>query len=270
MSTIQKYEAKDGDRVLPLFSLTGKTAAVSGAGAGIGLAVADAFAEAGANVAIFYNSNPKAIERAEEISKKYGVQCKAYKVDITSQEAVEAVVDQVVSEFNNRLDIFVANAGIPWTKGGILEAKDHKHYHSVVSTDLDSVYYSAYAAGKYFKKQGSGSFIATASMSGHIVNIPQMQATYNAAKAGVIHFCKSLAVEWAGFARVNTVSPGYIATDISEFVPDDIKKVWHEKTPMRREGLANELKGAYLYFASDASTFTTGSDLIVDGGYCAP
>jgi hypothetical protein len=75
MSTIQKYEPKDGDRVLPLFSLTGKTAAVSGAGAGIGLAVADALAEAGANVAIFYNSNPKAIERAEEIAKKYGVQC---------------------------------------------------------------------------------------------------------------------------------------------------------------------------------------------------
>jgi sorbose reductase len=107
-------------------------------------------------------------------------------------------------------------------------------------------------------------------MSGHIVNIPQLQATYNAAKAGVIHFVKSLAVEWAGFARANTVSPGYIATEISTFVPDDMKVQWHEKTPMHREGLANELKGAYLYFASDAASFTTGSDLLVDGGYCAP
>jgi len=107
--------------------------------------------------------------------------------------------------------------------------------------------------------------VATASMSGHIVNQPQAQAAYNAAKAGVIHLCRSLAVEWAGFARVNTVSPGYIATEISNFVPAETKKIWREKTPMAREGLANELKGAFLYFASDASTFTTGSDLIVDG-----
>ncbi|KAF8250589.1 NAD(P)-binding protein [Wilcoxina mikolae CBS 423.85] len=264
-TTVQKYIPKDGDPVLPLFSLKGKTAIVTGAGAGIGLAVADCLAEAGANVAFFYNSNRKAIERAEETAKKYGVQCKAYKLDITSQESVESTVDQVVSEFNGRLDIFVANAGIPWTKGPILDAKDHKHYHKVISSDLDSVYYSAFAAGKHFKSAGSGSFIATASMSGHIVNTPQAQSAYNAAKAGVIHFCKSLAVEWAGFARVNTVSPGYIATEISNFVPQETKKVWHEKTPMGREGLANELKGAYLYFASDASTFTTGSDLIVDG-----
>lgn len=270
MSTVEKYVPKDGDPVLPLFSLKGKTAIVTGAGAGIGYAVADAFAEAGANVAFLYNSNTKAIERAAETAAKYGVKCQAYGVEVTSQEEVEAVVDQVVKDFNNRLDIFVANAGIPWIKGPILDAKDHAHYHNVIATDLDGVYFSAYAAGKYFKQQGSGSFIATASMSGHIVNIPQMQATYNAAKAGVIHFCKSLAVEWAGFARVNTVSPGYIATEISGFVPAETKKIWHSKTPMGREGLANELKGAYLYFASDASTYTTGSDLICDGGYCAP
>ena len=102
-------------------------------------------------------------------------------------------------------------------------------------------------------------------MSGHIVNIPQLQSAYNAVKAGVIHYCRSLAVEWAGFARVNTVSPGYIATEISDFVPEETKKVWRGMTPMKREGLANELKGAFLYLASDASTFTTGSDLRVDG-----
>lgn len=102
-----------------------------------------------------------------------------------------------------------------------------------MATNVDSVYYSAFAAGKHFKAQGSGSFIATASMSGHIVNIPQLQASYNASKAAVIHFVKSIAVEWAGFARANTVSPGYIATEISNFVPDETKKVWHEKTPMQ-------------------------------------
>ncbi|KAI5776584.1 hypothetical protein EDC01DRAFT_720052 [Geopyxis carbonaria] len=268
--SVQKYVAKDGDAVLPLFSLKGKTAVVTGAGAGIGYAIAEAYCEAGANVAMWYNTNTKCPEKAEELAQRFGVQVKAYQVDVTDQKAVAAATEKVVEEFNARLDIFVANAGIPWTKGPIIDAHNHEHYRQVVQTDLDSVYYCAYAAGKYFKQQGTGSFIATASMSGHIVNIPQLQSAYNAAKAGVIHFCKSLAVEWAEFARVNTVSPGYIATEISNFVPQEIKKVWHEKTPMRREGLANELKGAYIYFASDASTFTTGSDLICDGGYCAP
>jgi len=81
---------------------------------------------------------------------------------------------------------------------------------------------------------------------------------------------KSLSVEWVRFARANTVSPGYIATEISSFVPEDTKNIWRDKIPMGREGQAHELKGAYLYLASDASTYTTGADLIVDGGYCAP
>ena len=107
-------------------------------------------------------------------------------------------------------------------------------------------------------------------MSGHIVNVPQMQAPYNAAKAGVLHLGKSLAIEWAPFARVNTISPGYIATEISDFVPAEVKAKWWQLIPLGREALAQELVGAYLYFASDASTYTTGSDLLVDGGYSAP
>jgi sorbose reductase len=81
---------------------------------------------------------------------------------------------------------------------------------------------------------------------------------------------KSLAVEWVGFARANTVSPGYIATEISDFVPSATKDIWRDKIPMGREGEAHELKGAFLYLASDASSYTTGSDIIVDGGYCLP
>ncbi|KAI5803373.1 hypothetical protein DFH27DRAFT_47000 [Peziza echinospora] len=266
-----QYTPRDGDPVLPLFSLKGKNAIVTGAGGGIGLAVADCLAEAGANVIIWYNHNTAAHDRAAEIAARWGVKCLAYKVDVTDHETVEAAVrDQVEAELDGHLDVFVANAGIPWIKGPILDAGEEglKHYREVMSTDMDSLYYSALAAGKYFKKQGSGSFIATASMSGHIVNIPQLQATYNAAKAGVLHFCRSLAVEWAGFARVNTVSPGYIDTTISKFVQKETKDVWRSMIPFRREALANELKGAYLYLASPASSYTTGSDLRVDGGYC--
>ncbi|KAL8793321.1 MAG: hypothetical protein Q9195_004098 [Heterodermia aff. obscurata] len=188
-------------KVLPLFSLKGKTAIVSGAGAGIGLGVAQGLAEAGANVAIWYHGNRKALDRAEEIEKEYGVQCRAYQSDTTDPESVQTIVDQIVHEFNGRLDIFVANAGIPWTQGAALDG-EIEHYRRVVTTDLDGTFYCARAAGVHWrrqKKEGTdingkklenysyGSFIATASMSGHIVNIPQLQAAYNAAKAGIIH-----------------------------------------------------------------------------------
>ncbi|KAI9668999.1 MAG: L-xylulose reductase [Caeruleum heppii] len=276
-------EAPNVDRVLPLFSLKGRTAIISGAGAGIGLAVAEGFAEAGANVAIWYNSNKKAIERAEDIEKTYGVTARAYQVDVTDAKHVEESIDQIVKEFNGRLDIFVANSGIPWTQGPAIDG-ELDHYRKVIATDLDGTFYCARTAGKHFRRQASegtdlegnkidfkyGSFIATASMSGHIVNIPQLQAAYNGAKAGVIHMVRSLAVEWVGFGRANTVSPGYMATEISGFVAKETRDTWLDKIPMGREGEAHELKGAYLYLASDASSYTTGSDIIVDGGYVLP
>jgi sorbose reductase len=121
------------------------------------------------------------------------------------------------------------------------------HYRDVVATDLDGTYYCAKVAAKHWRRQKlegndlsgkpltnytSGSFIATASMSGLIVNVPQLQASYNAAKAGIIHLCRSLAVEWAQYARANSVSPGYIITEISDFLPQDIKDMWKDKTPL--------------------------------------
>jgi sorbose reductase len=270
-----------------LFSLTHKTAIVTGAGAGIGLEVARALAEAGANVAIWYHSNKEALDRAADIEKDFGVKCRAYQVDVTDEKDVRDSIHSITKEFNGRLDIFVANAGVPWTQGRMIDGET-SHYHKVVATDLDSVFYCAKAAGDIWRRQytsgltltgenlneddknySSGSFIATASMSGHIANIPQLQSAYNAAKAGVIHLARSLSVEWVRFARANSVSPGYMATEISKFVPPETKAIWRQKIPMGREGEARELKGAYLYLASDASSYTTGSDLVVDGGYIA-
>jgi sorbose reductase len=200
---------------------------------------------------------------------------KAYQVDITSYEPIESAINEIVKEFNGRLDIFVANSGIPWTQGPMLDGQ-LDHYRKVVTTDLDGTFYSARAAGLHWRRQKQegttidgkklenyreGSFVATASMSGHIVNIPQAQAAYNAAKAGVIHLCKSLAVEWVGFARSNSVSPGYIATEISDFMPKEQKAMWKDKIPMGREGEAHELKGVYLLLCSDASSYITGKHL---------
>ncbi|KAK8208197.1 reductase with broad range of substrate specificity [Phyllosticta capitalensis] len=280
--------APKNDRVLPLFSLKGKTAIVSGAGAGIGLAVAQGFAEAGANVAIWYNSNKKAIERAADIEKTYGVKAKAYQVNVTDEASVKAAVYEIVKEFNGRLDIFVANSGVPWTQGPATDG-EVSHYHKVAlnATDIPQygTFFCARAAGEIWRKQylegkdlngnklenyTGGSFVATASMSGHIVNFPQLQAAYNAAKAGVIHLCRSLAVEWVKYARANSISPGYINTEISDFIPQETKDIWKSKIPMGREGEASELKGAFLYLASDASSYTTGADILVDGGYVLP
>ncbi|KAJ4125035.1 Sorbose reductase sou1 [Fusarium equiseti] len=274
----------DGGSILKRFSLQGKTVIITGAAAGIGFSIAEAYAETGANIALWYRTSNKAQERAEELSKKYNVTVKAYQVDMRDAEAVEKAVDQSVQDLNGRLDIFVANAGIPWTKGPMVDGPI-EHYRDVVQTNLDGTYYCAKAAAKHWRRQKvegtdlngqplanytSGSFIATASMSGGIVNIPQLQAAYNAAKAGVIHLIKSLAVEWARFARANAISPGYIITEISNFVDQETKDIWKDKIPMGREGEPHELQGAYLFLASDASTYATGANFIIDGGYSAP
>ncbi|KAI1342060.1 sorbitol utilization protein SOU2 [Xylariaceae sp. FL0016] len=270
--------------VMSLFSLKGRTAIVSGAGAGIGLAIAQGFAEAGANVAIWYNSNKKALDEAANIEKEYGVKCKAYQVNIISYDSVKAAVDEIVNDFNGRLDVFVANSGVCWEDGPFLDGP-LETMHKVNKVNVDGTFYCAKAAALHWRRQKaegttvhgqplenftSGSFISTASMSGHVVNVPQMQAVYNASKAACIVACKSFAIEWIGFARANSVSPGYITTEILDFAPPETRKIWCDKTPMGREGEPHELKGAYLYLASDASSYTTGIDIVVDGGYTAP
>ncbi|KAI1753331.1 sorbitol utilization protein SOU2 [Xylaria castorea] len=271
------------DLVMPLFSLKGRTAIVSGAGAGIGLAVAHGLAEAGANVAIWYNSNKKALDEAANIETKFGVKCKAYQVNIGTYESVKEAVDEIVRDFNGRLDVFVANSGIAWEEGPFIDGSLDT-MSKVLKVNLDGTFYCAKAAALHWRRQRqegttvdgkplenylAGSFICTASISGHIANVPQMQTVYNASKAAVIHACKSFAVEWTGFARANSISPGYIQTEITAFISAEAKNVIRGRTPMGREGQPEELKGAYLYLASDASSYTTGIDLLVDGGYCA-
>ena len=210
------------DRGLQLFSCKGKTAIVSGAGAGIGLAVAQVLAEFGANVAIWYNNNKKALDRAVEIEKDYGVRCKprmlkcnmemlksnlgkAYKVDVTDAEQVQVSIDAVVQEFNGRLDIFVAAAGMFPEAGPILDLEIN-NYRGAIAGNLDSTIYCARAAGKHWRRQKCegtdvngqklenftyGAFVATASLAGgHIVEVPDLAAAYSIAKAGVIQLCQ--------------------------------------------------------------------------------
>lgn len=255
------------ENVLDLFSLKGKVASITGSSQGIGLAVAEAYAQAGADIALWYNSTP-AEQLATDISNKYQVKCKAYKCSVQNFYEVESTIAKIHEDFG-RIDIFVANAGIGSKNCPVAQASIDD-YHKLMQVNLDSVYYAAKCIGPIFEKQGKGSFIITASQAGHIVTLPTLQTAYNATKAALIQIGRSLSIEWIRFARVNTISPGYILTEIAEHIPFEEKCKWWPRIPMGREGSTKELVGAYLYFASDASTFTTGADLIIDGGYTAP
>ena len=250
-----------------LLSLKGKVVIVTGASGatGIGTEAARGCAEMGADVAITYSSRPQGGEKnAKEISEQYGVKSKAYKCNVGDYADVEKLVADVVKDFG-KIDVFIANAGRT-ADNGILDSPVEK-WEEVINTDLNGTYYCARAVGLHFRERKTGSLIITASMSGHIANYPQEQTSYNVAKSGCIHLTKSLANEWRDFARVNSVSPGYIDTGLSDFVDQKIQDLWKSMIPLGRDAKATELKGAYVYFASDASSYTTGADLLVDGGY---
>lgn len=265
--SIRKPNPTLPDSVFDMFSMKGKVVIITGASGGIAHEVARGLAEAGADICLWYHKNPSAEDLATELIEKYSVKSAAYQIDVKSWEQVKNGVDLTVKDFGH-LDVMIANAGIPAKAGGLDQTLDA--WHDVVDTDFNGAYYCARAAGEVFREQGSGNLIFTASMSAHIVNVPQQQACYNAAKAGVKHLAASLAVEWADFARVNSVSPGYIDTPISGDCPFEMKEKWFSLIPMQRDADPRELKGIYLYLASNASTYTTGSDFIVDGGFCCP
>ncbi|KAG7883370.1 hypothetical protein KL937_000543 [Ogataea polymorpha] len=252
--------------VLDLFSLKNKVCVVTGAGRGIGYHIAEAYAQAGGRIAVWDYEEPA--KAAAKISESTGAETKSYGCDVGDQQKVKETVDQIVKDFGT-IDVFVANAGIHIVTDGVIDAldEDGSRWSKVMNVNLNGVYNCSKAVGRIFKERGSGSLIFTGSMSGHIVNIPIHHAAYNTSKAGVIHFAKCLAMEFKDFARVNTVSPGYIDSGINNHVDPTLRKTWQKEIPLGREGYPRELIGAYLYFASDASTYATGSDLIVDGGY---
>lgn len=255
--------------IMDLFLLNDKGAIVTGGARGIGYIICETYCQAGlSKLAIMdYADNVLAIKELRDRYPK--CQIEFYQCDVRKHDQVKSIIDQVKESFGV-IDIFVANAGIPWTSGDMVAADNDKEWHNVMDVDVNGVYYCAKNIGRIFREQGKGSLIFTASMSAHIVNVPNYQAPYNAAKAAVLHLSRSLSVEWIDFARVNSVSPGYMATEISDFVPRDIRDHWCKLIPKGREGLPRELGGAYLYLASDAASYTTGADIRVDGGYTVP
>lgn len=254
------------DSVFAQFSMKGKVAIVTGAGAGLGLAAVEALAEAGANIALWYNSNEETIATAKSVAEKYNVKTKAYKIQVQNQDQVKKGVEDVVKDFDGRLDIMIANAGAAKSEG-ILEQSD-EDWKRQVDINYYGVVYCARAAGHHFKKQGSGNFIITSSISAHIVNVPIDQPCYNSTKAAVTMLGKCLAREWREFARVNIISPGYFKTNLG--ASDRAQSEAYRMSVMGRQGDVKEIKGLFLYLSSNASTYVTGSDFIIDGGYTLP
>lgn len=246
-----------------LFGLQGKVAIVTGGGRGIGQTVAIGLAKAGAEVAIIARSNGD--ETIEKITAEGG-KCYFVRADVTKEADVDHALAEIMAR-SGRIDIVFNNAGI--CKHQDTFAASIADWREVIDVNLTGEYIMARAAAKIMAdNQIHGSIINMASMSGTIANIPQWQCSYNASKAGVIHMTRSLALEWAQYGiRVNSLSPGYIATPMSVDTPQELKDAWTPLMPMHRMGKPEELIPAVLYLASDASGYTTGSDIIVDGAY---
>jgi len=254
--------------VMDLFGLRGKRALVTGASSGIGRKVAQAYAQAGADVAIAAR-NVEALEGvAAELAADGAGDVVPIRCDVARPEQVNSMVDRVVAELGG-IDIAVCNAGII-TVVPMLEMSPEE-FQRIQDTNVTGVFLTAQAAARAMVAQGQGGVIInTASMSGSIINVPQQVGHYCASKAAVIHMTKAMAVELAPHnIRVNSVSPGYILTELVEPLTE-YHRQWEPKIPLGRIGRPEELIGLYIYLASEASSYMTGSDVVIDGGYTCP
>jgi NAD(P)-dependent dehydrogenase (short-subunit alcohol dehydrogenase family) len=248
------------------FDLTGRTALVTGGNQGLGLAFAFGLAEAGAKVAIAGRSaerNAKVVAEAATAGHEFH----AITAEITKAEDVERMTADAISALGH-LDILVNNAGTCY-HGESWTVKEDE-WDAVFDLNVKALWACSLAAGKHMRERGSGSIINIGSMSGVIVNRPQMQPAYNASKAAVHHLTKSLAAEWGPLGiRVNALAPGYCKTEMAPVDKPEFKQHWIDDTPMLRYAMPEEIAPSVVFLASDASSFITGSVLVADGGYTA-
>ncbi len=242
--------------------LEGKTALVTGGSRGIGKAIAIAFAETGAQVAfsdLVYDDQAKELEKELEA---LGVKAKAYASDASSFADSEHLVKEVVNEFG-RIDILVNNAGI--TRDTLLMRMTEEMWDDVLRINLKSAFNLTKAAQRYMLKQRQGSIINMSSVVGIGGNAGQ--ANYAASKAGMIGFTKSVAQEiGARNVRVNAIAPGFIETEMTAKLPEDVRKQWAEQIPLKRAGQPEDVANMAIFLASDMAAYVTGQVFTVCGG----
>ena len=242
--------------------LEGKVALITGASRGIGKAIALAFAEQGASIAFTDMRRDDIMEATEREIQAIGVKAIGYSSDASSFDDSERTADEIAKEFG-RIDILVNNAGI--TRDNLLMRMTEADWDLVIKVNLKSVFNLTKAVQKYMLKQRSGSIINMSSVVG--VNGNAGQSNYSASKAGLIGFTKSVAQELGSRnIRCNAIAPGYIETEMTAKLSEEVRKEWAAQIPLRRGGKPEDVAQACVFFASDLSAYVTGQVLSVCGG----
>ncbi len=242
--------------------LEGKKALITGASRGIGKSIAMKFAEAGADIAFIDLKRDENMEAVEKEIAGYGVHGRGYESDASNMEQVQQTVDQIVKDFGG-IDVLVNNAGI--TKDTLLMRMTEDQWDAVINVNLKSVFNFTKAIQRSMLKQKSGSIINMSSVVGVSGNAGQ--SNYSASKAGIIGFTKSVARELGSRnIRVNAIAPGFIITEMTGQLSEDVKKQWAEQIPLKRGGKPEDVANTALFLASDLSSYITGQVIQVCGG----
>ncbi len=242
--------------------LDGKTALITGASRGIGKAIALEFAKNGANIAFTDLRYDEFAENLEKELQGLGVKAKGFASDASSFQNSEDVVNEILKHFD-KVDILINNAGI--TKDNLLLRMTETDWDAVINVNLKSAFNLTKALLRHMLKNRAGSIINMSSVVG--VNGNAGQANYSASKAGMIGFTKSVAQELGSRnIRCNAIAPGFIETDMTHKLPEDVRKEWAEKIPLRRGGTPQDVANTCVYLASDLSSYVTGQVISVCGG----
>ena len=242
--------------------LEGKTAIITGASRGIGRGVAEVFAKQGANVAFTYSSSVESAKVLEAELIALGVKAKGYQSNAADFTEAQTLVENVIADFGT-IDILVNNAGI--TKDNLLMRISEDDFDKVIEVNLKSVFNMTKAVQKTFLKQRAGSIINMSSVVGVKGNAGQ--TNYAASKAGVIGFTKSVALELGSRnIRCNAIAPGFIETEMTGKLNEDVVQSWRDNIPLKRGGTPEDVANVCVFLASDMSAYVTGQVLNVDGG----
>jgi NAD(P)-dependent dehydrogenase (short-subunit alcohol dehydrogenase family) len=250
-----------------IFDLSGKTAVITGGGRGIGLAIAREFAQRGANLALA-GRNIKTLEHAAEELVQFGRSISVHSVDMADAQAVEQFCGAVLAA-HGVPDILVNNAGVSPVYAPVERTSD-ADWDFLTGVNLSGVFYGCREFGRAMIGAGRGNIINISSVAGHVGL--EKQAAYCATKGGVEQMTKAMALDWATKGvRVNAIAYGFVATDLTQGLRshDTLSRQLLDRTPMGRFGDLSEVAGAAVFLASDASSYVTGTSVVVDGGWTA-